>query len=432
MTLNYCHSRVFFRHFSFLIRRSIDLLKFLAWLFLFAGGCLAAVSPAVWAAEQSRQCAPHIAQWLDPGSGEVLAPPALLDRLAKTKIVLLGEAHTNAAHHHWQHYLLAALHSRRPEMVLGLEMLPRRVQAALDDWSAGRLDEAAFLRASEWDELWGYDASLYLPLLQFAKLNRVPTVALNIDRKLISRVAQQGWQSLPVSERMGLSDPAPASEEYRRSLAELYVYKLRMFRHDESDAGSDDAAELAEVLQSEAFDHFVDAQLTWDRAMAEALAEAHRLQSGMQVVGIVGRGHLEYGYGIPHQLADLGIEDVAVLLPLDADDDCADLPPNLADAVFVVDAQVDVAEDPRPRLGVMIEDGDAGVGVMEVVDGSVAENTGLRVGDIIMRAAGFDTATTAALIEVVQRQAAGTWLPLQIIRDGTEMELIARFPQQFD
>lgn len=415
-----------------LIRRSIDLLKFLAWLLLMAAGCLVAVAPAVWAADKSRQCAPYIAQWLDPASGEVVAPPALLDRLAETKIVLLGEVHTNAAHHHWQHYLLAALHSRRPEIVMGLEMLPRRAQAALDDWSAGRLDEAAFLRVSEWDQLWGYDASLYLPLLQFAKLNRVPTVALNIDRELVSRVAQQGWQSLPESERMGLSDPAPASEEYRRSLAELYVYKLRMFRHADSDAGSDDAAEMAEVLQSEAFDHFVDAQLTWDRAMAEALAEAHRLQPGMQVVGIVGRGHLEYGYGIPHQLADLGIEDVAVLLPLDADDDCADLPSNLADAVFVVDTQVEVVADPRPRLGVMIEDGDSGVRVTEVVDSSVAENTGLRTGDIIMRAAGFDTATTAALIEVVQRQAAGTWLPLQITREGREMELIARFPQQFD
>jgi S1-C subfamily serine protease len=80
----------------------------------------------------------------------------------------------------------------------------------------------------------------------------------------------------------------------------------------------------------------------------------------------------------------------------------------------------------------MIEDGDAGVRVVGVVDGSVAENTGLRAGDIITRAAGFDTATTAALIEVIQRQAAGTWLPLQINRDGKEMELIARFPQQFD
>lgn len=32
-----------------------------------------------------------------------------------------------------------------------------------------------------------------------------------------------------------------------------------------------------------------------------------------------GRGHLEYGHGTPYQLADLGIRDVAVLLPNDTE-----------------------------------------------------------------------------------------------------------------
>ena len=57
--------------------------------------------------------------------------------------------------------------------------------------------------------------------------------------------------------------------------------------------------------------------------MAEALAAAHRRDPEALIVGIIGRGHLEYGHGIPHQLADLGIDDVGVLLPVDADDDCA-------------------------------------------------------------------------------------------------------------
>jgi S1-C subfamily serine protease len=80
----------------------------------------------------------------------------------------------------------------------------------------------------------------------------------------------------------------------------------------------------------------------------------------------------------------------------------------------------------------MIEEGDGGVRVMEVIDGSVADNSGLRAGDLILRAAGFETATTASLIEVIQRQAPGTWLPLRIARDGEERELTARFPQTFE
>jgi hypothetical protein len=83
-------------------------------------------------------------------------------------------------------------------------------------------------------------------------------------------------------------------------------------------------------MDSEAFSNFVDAQLTWDRAMAEALAAAYRRDPKATVVGIVGRGHLEYGYGIPHQLADMGIDDVDVLLPLDATATCDPLPADLS------------------------------------------------------------------------------------------------------
>ncbi|MCY1462678.1 hypothetical protein D9M71_804780 [compost metagenome] len=58
------------------------------------------------------------------------------------------------------------------------------------------------------------------------------------------------------------------------------------------------------------------AQQTWDRAFACNIAEAHG-DGGPLVVGIIGRGHLEYGHGTPYQLADLGLTEVEVLLPSD-------------------------------------------------------------------------------------------------------------------
>jgi len=231
---------------------------------------------------------------------------------------------------------------------------------------------------------------------------------------------------------MGLSTPAQASLEYRRQLGELYAYKLTLRGHGEEPAAADSGPDLEEIMQSKAFANFVDAQLTWDRAMAEALVTSHRLDPEALVVGIIGRGHLEYGYGVSHQLADLGIEDVAVLLPIDADDDCAGLSADLADAVFVVEAQAPAAHAPRPSLGVYIEDADNGVLVKEVVPASVAADSGIEAGDIILQAAGFETATSTALIEVIQRQAPGTWLPLAITRDDRELELIARFPKRFE
>jgi uncharacterized iron-regulated protein len=404
------------------------------WVFTACGiiGCFLPAS----ANDDPPACEARVAQWLDPASGAEIAPRKLFDRLANKPIVLLGEVHDNRAHHRWQHYLLAALHSRNANMMVGLEMLPRRVQTALDDWSQGKLDDAAFLEQSEWNELWGYDANLYLPLLHFARMNRLPTIALNIDRQLVSKVGAEGWHSLDAGERMGLSDPAPASADYRRRLGELYAYKQQIHGHAADDAAGDNAVDLQAIMQSEEFSNFVDAQLTWDRAMAEALAAAHRRDPEALIVGIIGRGHLEYGHGIPHQLADLGIDDVGVLLPVDADDACQALSAelvsaDLADAVFVVETQVD-EDEPRPSLGVMIDSGDSGVRVMEVVPGSVAERAGILAGDIIQEAAGFEVETTGQLIDVIQRQAAGTWLPLKILREDENRELIARFPQSFD
>ena len=392
--------------------------------------CLLGATTSAGASDPAQQCMGRVAQWLDPADGAVIAPGELFDRLSNNAIVLLGEVHDNADHHRWQLNTLAALHSRNDNLVVGLEMLPRKKQSVLDNWTMGKLDEADFLEQAQWAELWGYDPDLYLPILHFARMNRLPAIAINIDRQLVSRVGAQGWQALKPGERMGLSEPAPASPAYRRSLGELYAYKLSMGVDDDSGDHGDDEETLQQVMNSEAFNHFVDAQLTWDRAMAEALAMAHLADPDAVVAAIVGRGHLEYGYGIPHQLADLGIDDVAVLLPVDTD--CGALEKGLADAVFVVDARADVEPLPRPRLGVMIENADGGVRIVEVVDGSVAADSDLRAGDVIVRAAGFETLTASDLVEVVQRQAPGTWLPLDVLRDAREMQLNARFPQQFD
>ena len=382
------------------------------------------------ASETDDSCNHHIAQWLEPASGETLRGEQVFKRLERSRIILLGESHTSMAHHRWQLYMLSALHSRNTNMVVGLEMLPRSKQTVLDDWSTGKLTEKEFLEQSSWQKLWGYDAAYYLPLLHFARLNRLPTIALNIDRELVSQVGEKGWRALTEEQRMGLSDPAPASEDYRNSLAQLYAYKLSL------DDGAEDhntgEPDIDEVLRSGAFSNFVEAQLTWDRAMAEALAAAHRRDPSAIVVGIVGRGHLEYGYGIPHQLADMGIEDVDVLLPIDSDDQCDPLPAELAAAVFVVEAETGAAASPGPRLGVMIETSDEGVRVMQVIADSVAATSGILEGDVIQVAAGFKTQTNSALIEIIQRQAPGTWLPLEILRGDKLIELQARFPQSFE
>ncbi len=368
-------------------------------------------------ADGAQGVCPAPGAWVDPAALAVVAQRDLFARLAQGRAVLLGETHDNAEHHRWQLHVAAALHALAGDVVLGLEMFPRRVQPALDRWVAGELDERAFLAAAEWDRVWGFDKALYMPLFHFARMNGVPMVALNVERSLVTRVREEGWEAVPESAREGLSAPAPASERYLAWLTEAYRVHLREAgRPADGAIGRDDPQ----------FRGFVAAQLTWDRAMAEAILDAAGGPGRPLVIGIIGSGHLRDGFGVPRQLAALGLADAAVLLPWDEGADCAELTPGLADAVFGV-RRPDAAPPP-PRLGVLITAGDGGVEVERVFEGSVAQAAGIQAGDVIARAAGRATGRPADLIAVVKRQAPGTWLPLRIERAGETLEIVAKFP----
>jgi len=373
-----------------------------------------------------------VGMWFDPATAETLAADQLMAKLAQRPVVLLGETHDNAEHHRWQLHILAALHGRNPDMVLGFESFPRRVQPILDQWVKGELGAEAFLEAVDWSTIWGFDPALYLPLFHFARQNRVPMIALNVERSLVSKVGEEGWAAIAAAERAGLSDPAPPGAAYRDSLARTYIFKQSHGEEGQADASVEEA-DISSVIGTEDFARFVEAQLTWDRAMAEALAAARQSRPAALVVGILGSGHIRYRHGVPHQLADLGIAQAAVLLPVERMEACNGLPADLADAVFVIDAAEQVATaPPKARLGVFIETGDGGVRVRRVMENSVAAATGIAADDIVVSAAGFPVARSGELVEIIQRQAPGTWLPLTIRRGGEAIELVAKFPTVFE
>ncbi len=275
--------------------------------------------PGVRAAQSARRV--PVGTWVYPRGNE--KPDDALITLAKRGVVLLGESHDQAEHHRWQLDTITALFSHRPDMVLGFEMFPRRVQPVLDRWSKSELDETDFLREIDWPQIWGFADKLYLPLFQFARMHRLPMLALNIDRATNRRIAAQGLASVPSSEREGVGDPAPASSFYRDRLFEWFK------KHP--------AAGQGVRVVSERFERFVCAQQFWDRAMAEAIAGARRDSLQPLVVGIMGSGHIEYGNGVPHQLAALGIDDVATALPWPADTEYPIQHPPIADVLFGVE-----------------------------------------------------------------------------------------------
>jgi uncharacterized iron-regulated protein len=374
-------------------------------------GLIAAAISAAPVAHAAEACVPP-GTWAVPG-GERVAPQEILARAANAQVVLLGEVHDNADHHRLELQALAALAALRPKLVLGFEMFPRRVQGALDRWVAGELNEEEFLKAADWSRVWGYDTAFYLPLFQFARMNRIPMVALNVERDLVRLVRAKGLEAVPEDKREGVSVPAPASEAYLDRLFKVYS------AHPDK-PGPKPARTDPEFLR------FVQAQLVWDRAMAQALAEGAARNPGALLVGVMGSNHISYGYGVPHQLAHLGIQKIASLLPWDNTADCAELSPDFATAVFSFPAARPAP--PPPRLGIFVETVPEGVKVASVSAGSIAETTDLRAGDVLVEVAGMPVKTPDEVRAIVSRMAPGTWLPLKARRAGELLELTARFP----
>ena len=257
---------------------------------------LAAAALGVWASAQAKEClAPG--EWFTTEAGTVR--PAkdsdVLARMAQRQVVLLGETHDNSDDHAWQLATLGALHLLRPDMVIGFEAFPHRAQPVLDKWIAGDLSERQLLEQTDWEKVWGWPADLYLPLFRFARINRIPMRALNVDQALVKEISAKGWQAVPEAQREGVTRPAAPSPTYLDDLFE--VYKL----HPEG-------GDQGKNRQSPGFLHFVDSQTTWDRAMAQGLGDAARASGDASrplVVGIMGSGHIRYGRGVAHQLRDL-------------------------------------------------------------------------------------------------------------------------------
>ena len=364
--------------------------------------------------KKESKCVP-VGSWVVPG-GKKVFDTEVISRAVNQSVVLLGEAHANLEHHRWQLQMLVSLHTIHPDVVIGFEMFPRRVQKALDQWVAGEFSVAEFLVAVDWKHGWNTDASAYLPLFHFARMNRIPMVALNIDAHLRREISLKGFDSISEDKLEGVTRPALPSAAYLDYLMPIYK------KHDRD--GKDKGGISLDDLD---FQRFVGGQQLWDRAMAQALFSALSRPGRPLVVGIMGTGHIKYGYGVPHQLKDLGIEDVAMLLPWDGSKACEHFVTGIADAVFGVAPYIALHVPPRQRLGIRFEMVQNGALVIQIEKGSIAEAAGIKDGDTITDIAGLEVKQINDVVEAVQRQAPGTWLPLRVKRGGETIEIIAKF-----
>ncbi|MEG4583188.1 ChaN family lipoprotein [Microcoleus sp. MON1_C5] len=256
----------------------------------------------------------------NPQPGQTYTNQEILQQLVKAKVVYLGETHDSAEDHQAQLAIIREMHRQNRKIAIAMEMFQRPFQSAIDNYLAGKLTEEQLVEQTEYDRRWRFPWESYAPILRFAKENQLPVLALNTPSEVTRKVASQGLESLTAEEKKHI----PPISEIRTDNAEYRQLLLEVFQQHQKAAQGN----------STGFERFLQAQVLWDETMAEKIAEFVKANPDYQVVVLVGKGHIIYGYGIPSRVERrLGVGNLKVRsvlfnsienLPLSADRPIAD------------------------------------------------------------------------------------------------------------
>jgi uncharacterized iron-regulated protein len=216
---------------------------------------------------------------LKTGTLSVVSKEQLIADMADSRVVYVGESHTNPFHHAIQLEIISALAQTTDHLTIGMEMFDYTYQPVLDQWTAGKLDQAAFIANTHWYANWRFDYGLYRDILEFAKGKGIRVIGLNVPFYIPGKISVGGIASLSKDDRRHL----PATIDTSQADHRAYVEEI---------------FNLHTVPGRENFEYFYEAQCTWEDAMAAAVAE--QMGPGKMVV-LAGNGHIVRKFGIPNR-----------------------------------------------------------------------------------------------------------------------------------
>jgi len=314
----------------------------------------------------------------------------LIPALAKRRVVLIGETHDRFDHHLIQLEIIRSLHAIHPEIAIGMEFFQQRFQHHLDDYVAGKLSQTELLRETQYYRHWGFDFRLYEPILSYAREHRLPLVALNLSPEVVRKVGRQGIDALSDEERADLPDEIDHSDSaYEARLEEIF---------EQHPHGED-----------QSFDHWMEAQLLWDEAMAQRAAGFLESHPEHRLVILAGSGHIAYGSGIPRRLTRrIPVSTAIVLAGWEGE-----IGPELGDYLLLPQ------ERPLPaagKIGAFLDEDEGRFEISSCMPGSGCEKAGLKAGDQILSIDGQPVTDMPDLKLVMWDKSPGDIITLEIRR----------------
>jgi uncharacterized iron-regulated protein len=364
---------------------------------------------------------PQAEEILHLPTGLRLSVDGMFEMLSGARLVSIGETHDNLNDQRVELTVLRELHRRFPgKVAVGMEMFREPQQEVLDRWVRGELGEIEFLKASKWNETWGYDFGAYRDLLLFAKENRIDVIALNPSKEMQEAVRRTGLDNVPEDLRRKLPEIGETDPWQRDVLRGI-------FGGHAGHGGGD-----------ESFDSFLRVQLLWEETMAQKVVEYLKSPrgEGKRMVTITGGWHVKYGFGLPKKVVRRLPMAYAILLPEEIstpeqkegrlmETDLPEVP--LLPAHFAWYVPFESIEEKRVRMGIRMEEKDGRLLVESVAKGSPAEKAGIAKGDELVALDGQPVKDTVDVQFRVGEKRDGDTAQVTVRRGGEEKLLDLTF-----
>ena len=340
-------------------------------------------------------------------TGIVVTQKQMIDTVAGSRVIYIGETHDNLEAHRVQLDILRDLHARFPgKVAVGMEMFRRSAQPWLDDWHRGDLSAEDFRELFRRN--WGAGYRLYLPITDFIRSKKIPLIGLKSTTETEQNLRDNGPEA-PELPEIDFDDP------YHRA------YSMSLFG-----ANKDHAPEVLRPYQM---------LLLWEESMAQTVSEflQNPKYSGWKLVVLAGGFHVQYGYGIPKRAFRRTPHAYSIVLPTvtDMPDELKDREMNLDpvsiplySADFAWKVPYAVEEDDSIRLGVMLKENEEdGLLVTSVLPDSNAQRMGILSEDRLIEIDGQALDNIDDLRGVLQGKVPGDSTTMHVLRAGETLHL---------
>ncbi len=346
--------------------------------------------------------------------GEPIPFDLMIQEMAKSRLVYVGETHNSLPMHQIQAKIIQALYAQDRNVSVGLEMYPVTHQEVLSKWSLGILSEDEFIQEGQWYVNWNFHFGFYEDIFKFTKKKSIPVYALNAPREVISKVRMKGWEALSEKEKEMVPEPDLTHQDHRTLIRS--IFESTELPHQMKGAG----LEMA-------FEGLYRAQTAWDETMAFHALRALE-KEGRRMVVLAGSGHLLYNLGInlrAQKKSGLPFKTVVcVVVPKEKQN--IEVSQSLADYVWGLPEE----ERPAfPSVGLSFKKFDGLENLVierDPIDG-VAKGVGFEKGDVVLAVDGQEFTDINTLRIFLAKYGWGDQVMFRLLRDAQEKEILLKF-----